>query len=37
MIDDQEEYEVEQVINHWYYGCKKALQYLIFLEGLLSH
>ena len=29
MIDDQEEYEVEQVISHWYYGHKKALQYLI--------
>jgi hypothetical protein len=29
MIDDQEEYEVEQVRNHWYYGCKRTLQYLI--------
>ena len=29
MIDDQEEYEVEQVINHQYYRHKKALQYLI--------
>ena len=33
MIDDQEEYEVEQVINHQYYGCKKALQYLICWKG----
>ena len=29
MIDDQEEYEVEQVISHWYYGHMKALQYLM--------
>ena len=33
MIDDQEEYEVEQVIGHWYYGHKKALQYLICWKG----
>ena len=33
MIDDQEEYEVEQVISHQYYGCKKALQYLIHWKG----
>ena len=33
MIDDQEEYEVEQVINHQYYGCKKALQNLICWKG----
>ena len=33
MVDDQEEYKVEQVINHWYYGCKKALQYLICWKG----
>ena len=33
MIDDQEEYEVEQVISHWYYGHKKALHYLICWKG----
>ena len=33
MIDNQEEYEVEQVINHWYYGHKKMLQYLICWKG----
>ena len=33
MIDDQEEYEVEQVISHQYYGCKKMLQYLICWRG----
>ena len=33
MINDQEEYEVEQVISHWYYGHKKALQYLICWKG----
>ena len=33
MIDDQEEYEVEQVISHWYHRCKKALQYLIHWKG----
>ena len=33
MVDDQEEYEVEQVINHQYYGCKKVLQYLICWKG----
>ena len=33
MIDDQEEYEVEQVISHQYHGCKKALQYLICWKG----
>ena len=33
MIDDQEEYKVEQVIGHWYYGQKKALQYLICRKG----
>ena len=33
MIDDQEEYEVEQVISHQYYGHKKALQYLIQWKG----
>ena len=33
MVDDQEEYEVEQVINHWYYGHKKVLQYLIHWKG----
>ena len=33
MIDDQEEYEVEQVISHQYYGHKKALQYLICWKG----
>ena len=33
MVNDQEEYEVEQVINHWYYGHKKALQYLIHWKG----
>ena len=33
MIDDQEEYEVEQVISHQYYGHKKVLQYLICWKG----
>ena len=33
MIEDQEEYEEEQVISHQYYGCKKALQYLICWKG----
>ena len=33
MVDDQEEYEVEQVINHQYYRCKKTLQYLICWKG----
>ena len=33
MVDDQEEYEVEKVISHWYYGHKKALQYLIHWKG----
>ena len=29
MIDDQEEYEVEQVISHQYHRHKRTLQYLI--------
>ena len=33
MINDQEEYEVEQVISHQYYGHKKTLQYLIHWKG----
>ena len=33
MIDDQEEYEVEQIISHRYYGHKKAMQYLICWKG----
>ena len=33
MIDDQEEYKVEEVIKHQYYGCKKTLQYLIHWKG----
>ena len=33
MINDQEEYEVEQVISHQYYGHKKALQYLVQWKG----
>ena len=33
MVDDQEEYEVEQVISHQYYGCKKTLQCLICWKG----
>jgi hypothetical protein len=33
MIDDQEEYEVEQIHNHWYYRCKRTLQYLIKWKG----
>ena len=33
MVDDQEEYEVEQVISHWYYRHKKTLQYLICWKG----
>ena len=33
MIDDQEEYKVEQVISHQYYRHKKALQYLICWKG----
>ena len=33
MINNQEEYEVEQVISHWHYGCKKVLQYLIRWKG----
>ena len=33
MVDDQEEYKVEQVISHQYYRCKKALQYLICWKG----
>ena len=33
MIDDQEEYEVEQVISHHYHGHKKASQYLIHWKG----
>ena len=33
MINDQEEYKVEQVISHQYYGCKKVLQYLIHWRG----
>jgi hypothetical protein len=33
MIDDQEEYEVEQVCKHRYYGRKRTLQYLIKWKG----
>ena len=33
MIDNQEEYKVEQVISHWYHGHKKPLQYLIQWKG----
>jgi hypothetical protein len=33
MIDDQEEYEVEQIHSHQYYGCKRTLQYLIKWKG----
>jgi hypothetical protein len=33
MIDDAEEYEVEQVISHHYHGRQKKLQYLIRWKG----
>src|SRR5580692_10403107 len=33
MIDDAEEYEVEQVISHRYHGRQKKLQYLICWKG----
>src|SRR5580692_8034371 len=33
MIDDAEEYEVEQVIGHRYHGRQKKLQYLIRWKG----
>jgi hypothetical protein len=33
MIDDQEEYEVELIHNHRYYGRKRTLQYLIKWKG----
>ena len=32
-IDNEEEYEVEQIINHQYYGKHRQLQYLICWKG----
>ena len=33
LIDNEEEYEVEQIINHWHYGKCCQLQYLICWKG----
>ena len=33
MIGNEEEYEVEQIINHCYYGKRHQLQYLICWKG----
>ena len=33
LIDNEEEYEVEDIINHWYYGKGHQLQYLIQWKG----
>ena len=33
LIDNEEEYEVEQIINHQYYGKYHQLQYLIHWKG----
>jgi len=36
LIEGEEEYEVEGVINHRYYGCRRQLQYLIKWKGYPS-
>jgi len=36
LIEDAEEYEVETIINHWYYGRRRQLQYLIKWKGYPS-
>jgi len=33
LINDEEQYEVEQICNHQYFGCKRTLQYLIHWKG----
>ena len=36
IVDGQEEYEVEQILSHWTFGCNKQLQYLIKWKGYPS-
>jgi len=36
LIEDEEEYEVEAIINHRLYGCRRQLQYLIKWKGYPS-
>ena len=33
LINDEEQYEVEQIRNHRYFGCNRTLQYLIHWKG----
>jgi len=33
LINDEEQYEVEQICNHWYFGRNRTLQYLIHWKG----
>ena len=33
LIEDAEEYEVETIVNHRHFGCKRQLQYLIKWKG----
>jgi len=33
LINDEEQYEVEQIRNHQYFGCNRTLQYLIQWKG----
>jgi len=33
LINDEEQYEVEQICNHWHFGCNRTLQYLIHWKG----
>jgi len=33
LINDEEQYEVEQIHNHQYFGCNRTLQYLIHWKG----
>ena len=36
LIEDAEEYEVEAIVNHRHFGCKRQLQYLIKWKGYLD-
>jgi len=33
LINDKEQYKVEQIHNHWYFGHNRTLQYLIHWKG----
>ncbi len=33
LVDDQEEYEVEKILDSWQYGKRRALQYLVKWKG----